>query len=222
MNGEVYFRVQRLEKLNEFDFRTGFYLYGVVIHFSPRAIISLFSGFLQGIKLNADNRIEGVLMKRIIIAVFLCVFTVFSAAATTISFCVFEIGLPSETAKTPAAMQWESALLDVFFDAGYIVTNNPIVRIEMKPTPNRMEEFVRADLDDAREGGADYFVLAQLDFDAETGIPSEISFVMYRVTPSSKIHESRMAGRSFGSNERESLEEMKKVARGLVPHIRGQ
>jgi hypothetical protein len=155
--------------------------------------------------------------KKLIIALIISIFFVLSAEATTVSFVVIETGVPQE-GRSHYSERWENALLDVFFDAGYIVCNAPIMRLDSKPSASKMQDYIQADLEDAREGGADFLIIAQLDFSANPA-PQEISFIMYRVTPSSKIHESRVTGKTFRT-DKEAEDELKTVAKGLVPHLR--
>ncbi len=157
-------------------------------------------------------------MKRLSAALFFGLFLAIGAGASTVSFIVIETGLP-QGEKNRNSLRWENNLMDVFFDSGFIVSNAPILRFETKPARDRMQDFIMADLDEAREGGADYFVAAQLDYTADFARPQEVTFIMYRISPASKIHESRIAWKDYKSETDES-DDLKKIIRGLIHYLR--
>jgi hypothetical protein len=104
--------------------------------------------------------------------------------------------------------------MDVFFDAGFIVSNAPVLRLENKPS-NEILRFV--DMQQARRAGIDYLLIAQLDFTVN-GSPSEITFFIYKVNPAEKILERHLQGRQ-ARPEREEFEYMKSIARGLIKYL---
>jgi hypothetical protein len=108
-------------------------------------------------------------------------------SAATLSFLVVETGegegpLEASARPGPAASSnfessslWETSLFDVFFEAGHIVSNSPILRMNRgggadfpgKEAPHK--EFppeIRVDLDEAAASRADYFILALLAYPA--------------------------------------------------------
>ena len=156
--------------------------------------------------------------KKITAVMILSVFLVLSAEATMVSFVVIETGLPQEEGRNQHSIQWENALLDVFFDAGYIVSNAPMVRLNSRPSM-KVEEFIREEINNAREGGADFFIVAQLDFLPDTNVPNDISLVLFGVTPSVRIFENQVTGKTYRS-EREEFDDLKLIIRQLVPYLR--
>ena len=155
--------------------------------------------------------------KCLMIAAFLCVFFVLRIEAANISFLVIETGLSLEADTNQHSVLWESSLLDVFFDAGHIVFNAPVLRLETKPAGEFPQE-AKDELDDAMEGGAEYFILAFLDYDANSQIPRNISLQLFRINPYKKIFEQQYTGKTYRST-REEYDDLKGIVRGLVPHL---
>jgi hypothetical protein len=93
-------------------------------------------------------------------------------SAATVSFLVVETGLAEESVRPQSSLLWENGFMDVFFDAGHIVSNAPIMRIPEKTT-EKLPDPVRSELDQARNGGADYFVMILLEYSGSvaSGIP---------------------------------------------------
>jgi hypothetical protein len=116
-----------------------------------------------------------------ILAFFALIVTV-SAQGATVSFMVIETGLMGETPAIESSRLWEDALLDVFFDTGHIVSNTPIVRISEKPQKNLPDE-ARISLNEAVEGGAEFFVIAVLDYQNPPGKPRSVSLRVFKTGP---------------------------------------
>jgi len=155
--------------------------------------------------------------KKIIFVLFLGVFFIFNASAYMVSFFIIETGLPLEGAKTQYSKLWENTFFDVFFDAGYIVCNSPMMRVEAKPKMS-LEKFVKNEVDEARNGGADYFLVAQLDYSGGSATPREISLVLFTVTPFRLIKEQKVMQRNYKS-EKEEFDDLKSIVKGIVPKI---
>ncbi|MDR0302882.1 MAG: hypothetical protein LBI04_11310 [Treponema sp.] len=155
--------------------------------------------------------------KKITFVLFIGVFFVLNVHANMVSFFVIESGLPLEGLKNQHSQQWENAFFDVFFDAGYIVCNAPMLRIDSKPKMS-IERFVQDEMDEARQGGADYLIVAQLDFSDGSMTPREISLVLFRVTPCRLIHERKVMGKTYKS-EKEEVDDLRNIVKGLVPRI---
>jgi hypothetical protein len=155
--------------------------------------------------------------KKIAFVFCLGVFFIFNASAYMVSFFIIETGLPLEGAKTQYSKLWENTFFDVFFDAGYIVCNSPMMRIEAKPKMS-LEKFVKNEVDEARDGGADYFLVAQLDYSGGSSTPREISLVLFTVTPFRLIKEQKVMQRKYKS-EKEEFEDLKSIVKGIVPKI---
>jgi hypothetical protein len=145
--------------------------------------------------------------KSIAIAIF-AIFLTFSAEAM-ISFHIVETGLPYESERSRHSIQWENTFLDVFFDAGYIVSNYPILRLESKPDESILEAS-GFDVFDAMESGIDYILIAQLDYETVGQAPKGTSIYIFSIARVEKIYEKHFSVNSYRS-EREELEEIKKI-----------
>jgi hypothetical protein len=155
--------------------------------------------------------------KKIVFVLCLGVLFVFNASAYMVSFFIIESGLPLEGAKNQYSQLWENTFFDVFFDAGYIVCNYPMMRIESKPKMS-LEKFVKNEVDEARDGGADYFLVAQIDFSGGSLTPREISLVLFNVTPFRLIKERKVMQKKYKS-EKEEIDDLKSIIKGIVPKI---
>lgn len=154
-------------------------------------------------------------MKKFKIGAALLIFMLFlgvSAHAQMVSFFVIETGLPDNGNITVHSELWENAFLDVFFDAGHIVTNDPIMRIEKRPA---FEAVQLINMNEVRQTGNDYIVIAQLDFESEITPPQDISLFIYRVNPQEKIFERKLRG----SPVRDDDAAVRSIVRGLVPYL---
>jgi hypothetical protein len=156
-------------------------------------------------------------MKKGVAAAFFGIFLAFSAEASMISFCVIETGLPPDGERNRHSVLWENALMDVFFDAGYIVSNYPMLRLESKPEDSIIEAC-GFDVDEAREAGIDYVLIALLDYDTALQPPGEISFFLFKVVQHEIIYEKRVPGKSYRS-DRETTADLKTIIRELLPFI---
>ena len=165
---------------------------------------------------------EAYIMRKkcLAIAAFLSVIFAPVITAANVSFLVIETGLSSEAGANQHSVLWEDGLLDVFFETGHIVSNAPVLRIEAKPDGDFPEE-ARGDLDEAIEGGADFFILALLDYTAGTSMPQNIFLQLYRIDPYKKIFEQQYTGKTFKSNK-EEYDNLKAIVKGLVPHLNDQ
>ena len=151
------------------------------------------------------------------------IFTVFfalNAEATMVSFFVIETGVSAEGGRRTHSMQWENTLLDVFFDEGYIVSNAATLRLESKPS-GEIHKLFENDILEAKNTGANYFIIAQLDYSSGSMMPQEITLVLFSTNPNKKIFERQLAGKTYRT-AREEVDELKLIARGLIPHINAQ
>jgi len=144
-------------------------------------------------------------------------FAAFTVEASMISFFVIETGLPQEGERNQHSVRWENALLDVFFDAGHIVSNAPMLRLETKPAGDIFQSPEFNIEEEAMNGGMDYIVLAQLDYSgAQT--PGEISFFIYRIRGRVKILERRVTGKIYRTAADE-IDDLKIIVGELVPYF---
>jgi hypothetical protein len=152
---------------------------------------------------------------------------------------------------------WETSLFDVFFEAGHIVSNLPILPMRGSSGadfPGREAPYKQfpqelgADLRDAAAGGADFLILALLDYPAgavdRAAKPEQVSLRIYSVAPApggpgdpgyrfvyegtSSLRAERGtpaggAGLKSKSSARtgaeDEAEQAKGLIRGLIPHL---
>jgi|TergutMp193P3_1026864.scaffolds.fasta_scaffold26717_3 hypothetical protein len=157
------------------------------------------------------------MMKRISALLLLGVFFVPGIFAAMVSFVVIETGLPDGAGKNQYSERWESSLMDVFFEAGHIVSNAPILRLNSKPSVG-IEVIAEKDIEEAAEGGSDYFIIALLDFTSVSQPPGTVSLLLFRIAPYAKLFERNIPGRSY-SSVREESETLRNIVMGLVPHL---
>ncbi|MCL2214222.1 MAG: hypothetical protein FWC06_03320 [Treponema sp.] len=140
-----------------------------------------------------------------------------ACGASMVSFIVIETGLPENVSVNQHSEQWENAFMDVFFDAGYIVSNAPILRIGSKPIGDLLS--AACDIDEIKSLGIDFLLIAHLDYSGEPRIPAEISLLIYKVTSDDRLLERQFPGKSYRSN-REEHDDIRSIIRGFVPYIR--
>jgi hypothetical protein len=122
------------------------------------------------------------------ILVFILSAALVPVSAYTVSFIVVETGLPEEQGVCEYSNFWETGLLDVFFDAGHIVSNAPVLRLN-KPSAKQFPDEAVENLNEANAGGVDYVVLALLDYqgsgapDASTPKPKQVSLRLFKTSP---------------------------------------
>jgi hypothetical protein len=160
--------------------------------------------------------------KRLWLVFPLWIFLVSPLSAATISFLVIETGLRGELGSTGYSTLWENSLLDVFFEAGHIVSNAPVMRLGQIPAEDFPREAL-ADLREATEGGAEFFILAQLDYrpsrtDTEL-VPWNIALRIYRTRPYGLVYEGRFEELNASAARDESTR-VKQFVRRLIPYIK--
>jgi hypothetical protein len=111
--------------------------------------------------------------------------------------------------KFESSSAWESGVLDALFDMGHIVSNTPI------ETPSSFD--IKETLHIARDGGADYVLVAQLNYTAipdntsqKRAIPAMIHFFLYSVKTDQLIKQAIYTSSILTEN----LEQEKEVAKG--------
>ena len=163
--------------------------------------------------------------KRLLIALIICIFFSFGTAAAMVSFFVIETGLPEEMDFINHSIVWENAFMDVFFEAGHIISNFPIMRLLAKPQDDILYE-IDFNLEDGRAMGIDFIIITLLDFDSagqsevsRLQTPKEISFFIFNVNTGEKSYERQIAGKTYRSAS-EELNDIKSIARGLIPFVR--
>jgi hypothetical protein len=139
-------------------------------------------------------------------------------SAHTVSFIVVETGLPPEQGVSEYSGFWENGLLDTFFDAGHIVSNAPVLRLDAPPSKQFPEEAAGS-LDEANAGGADYFVLALLDYRAGSASgPGQVSLRLFRISPFRFIREEKFTGPQ-SARAGEDFISAKQAALKILPYL---
>ena len=162
-------------------------------------------------------------VKRGYILVLLWLLLVSPVFAATISILVIETGVREGGAVHESSNLWETGLLDVFFDAGHIVSNAPIMRLNKSPDKEIPDE-ARGNLEEAVQGGADFFILVLLDYQgAAAAVPPKIkpqgvSLRLFRTRPYKFLYEQVYSdeAQTPGNDE---LTKAKGAARLIIPHL---
>jgi len=154
--------------------------------------------------------------KRLVSAAVLLLLLVFPVSASTVSFLVVETGLNDE-AKNQYGSLWEGGLMEVFFDAGHIVTNYPIARMGKKPADD-LSGPIELDFNEARVGGADYFILGFLEF-KDSSVPSAIDIKIYSTNTEKLVFEHNFPA-GTGRNLGEEYQIAKNTGRIIVSNIK--
>jgi len=156
--------------------------------------------------------------KRLLSMSVLLMFLVFPVSASMVSFMIVETGLGEKTVTQYGSI-WEGGLMDVFFDAGHIVTNYPIARMEKRPTED-LSGPIERDFNEAVEGGTEYFVLGFLEFQNKDGaVPSAIIIKIYS-TGTKKLVFERSFNAGTGRNLNEEYQFAKNAGRVIVSNVK--
>ena len=118
-------------------------------------------------------------------------------SAYMVSFIVVETGLPLEYPTADASQLWENGVLDVFFEAGHIVSNARIFRLEDAADRNALPESIQTEFNEAVEGGAQFFVLVMLDYFGPVNTvprPQEITIRLFGTRPYRLLLEQKYPG----------------------------
>ena len=166
-------------------------------------------------------------MKKQSFILILSILGLMSLNAATISVLVVETGLSSGNGCTSSAMVWESGFMDIFFEAGHIVSNAPCVQIANAFDSNAdrfassgvLPREVNGDFDQARIGGADFFVLVILDYkEGSLELSKEVFIRVFRVSTGELLHETKIAARLWKNNDEEFID-VKHQAEKIVPQF---
>jgi hypothetical protein len=161
------------------------------------------------------------MFKRLLIVLCAGFLPLLPLSGATVSFLVLETGLEETQGASHYSSLYESGLLDVFFEAGHIVSNAPIRRLSGIPKQAFPEE-AKHDLEEALEGGMEYFILAQLDYAVPAGEkiekPHNIFLRIFSVNPYRLVYEQRYSGQVLPTLDDEYLE-VKRRAKNLIAHL---
>jgi hypothetical protein len=147
-------------------------------------------------------------------------FAAVPAHGSMVSVLIIETGLGQESVVKDYSTLWEDGIMGVFFEAGHIVTNGPVIRLESDHITEFPDE-AQADFYEASEGGAEYFVLVLLEYKNQDGTfkPSGVSLKLYSTIPRKLIYQERFsAGQTAGSREEHA--QAREAARVLISHIK--
>ena len=150
----------------------------------------------------------------------LLMFLVFPVSASMVSLLLVETGINERISTGQYSSLWEGGLMSAFFDAGHVVTNNPVARMQRKPD-SCLSGPVERDFREAVNGGADYFVLAFLEFRVQgaRAIPVGVELKIYDSNSRSLIYEHTLpAGR--GRNLSEEYQHAQSAGRILTSHLK--
>ena len=128
--------------------------------------------------------------KRLLGTIAMLMLLVFPASASMVCFLIVETGINDDVAGTQYSSLWEGGLMEAFFDAGHIVTNYPVERMEKKPAQD-LSDGVANSFYDAIDGGADYFIVCYLECRDQGGmaVPFDITIKLYGTDPEELIFE---------------------------------
>ena len=160
-------------------------------------------------------------MKKLYLALILSLFGFMSLEAATVSVLVVEAGLPSDNGCSLSAEIWESGMMDAFFDAGHIVSNAPCQQITAfsYDTSNPLPSELNGEFDQARIGGADFFVFVVLHYmDGNYDNPKEVIIRVFRVSSGELLYETRASGKVWENSEEEFFN-VKQSAAKIVPQL---
>ena len=157
------------------------------------------------------KRLAGMTIMLIVLA--------FPASASMVSFMLVETGINDGVQSGQYTSLWEGGLMAAFFDAGHIVTNSPITRMERQPDRD-IAGKVAVDFSEAARGGADYFILGFLEYriQGDRGVPVRIALKLYSSNTRTLLFE-----QSFPAGTGKSLDEEYKFAqnagRSIISHL---
>ena len=158
--------------------------------------------------------------KRLLCAAVLVSLLTFSASASTVSFLVVETGLNEGIASPQNSSRlWEEGLMAFFFDAGHIVTNNPILRIDAPVSSELRGTQVEYDFNEAIMGGAEYFVLGFLEYETQGNrvVPANMNIKIYTTDPQELVYEQVFP---IGRNSGEDNQLVRNAGRAIISHIK--
>ena len=158
--------------------------------------------------------------KRILIVALLWAFAVLPLSASMVSFLIIEEGVSQSAPAGDISFLWEGGLMGAFFDAGFIVSNSPVLRVN-KISNGELPEEAMSEFQFAATGGAEYFVLAVMEHQNLNGRirPVEVKIKIFSTNSQTLIFEQGFpTGR--GSNSSEEFALAQQAARVVAAHLR--
>ena len=162
------------------------------------------------------------MLKRLGIITVLVTLLVFPLSAYMVSFQLVETGLDHHAAVGEHSRLWESGLMSVFFDAGYIVTSGPITRVDTV-SESYLNGLVQVSLTEALEGGASYFVLGFIEYRNQQGraLPVAVDLRVYDSISRQLIHRQNFPA-GTGRNNTEEMQLAQSAGMIVISHIEGR
>jgi hypothetical protein len=141
-----------------------------------------------------------------------------SLHGATVSVLVVETGLPAGAEHSPSASIWESGIMDAFFDAGHIVFNAPVLQVPDMPNSELPPE-ARRDFDEARQGGADFFVMVLLSYPEDSlEHPKEVFIRLFSVSSGKMIYQTSLTVPVW-ENPEEEFRNAKRNGGRIIPKL---
>jgi hypothetical protein len=157
-------------------------------------------------------------MKRLGIMVLFMIFLVLPLSASMVSFLVVEEGVRPGVQAGDYSTAWEDGLMGAFFDAGHIVSNSPVLRIE-RLSDGELPPELNVDYREAYEGGADYFLIAVLEYRPQETKPYSVCIKIFTTLSQRLIYEQRFPA-GTGVNSRDEYNKALETARIVVAQLR--
>lgn len=160
--------------------------------------------------------------KRLSIIAVLIALLAFPASASTVSFLLVETGISEGGVNGQHSRLWESGLMSVFFDSGFIVTSSPITQMQTRPAMDLSGEIGET-FNEAINGGADYFIVGIIEYNVYGGrvAAQRVSVQIYDSNSRQLIYEQSFPA-GTGRNENEEFALAKSAGRLIISHIRGR
>jgi len=149
---------------------------------------------------------------RILTGLLMGIFAAPVLCAANISVLVMESGENRESAEARYPVLWENGLLEIFFDAGHIVTNSPKVQIDGKFEDDFPAE-AKKEFDNAREVGMDYFLVALIDYST-----SVVVMRLFDIRSTKKVLEQKYKASTF-RNSKDEYDKIKAAIRVMAAQL---
>jgi hypothetical protein len=138
----------------------------------------------------------------------------------TVSVIIVETGIPEEAPIIESSRNWESGIMETFFEYGHIVSNAAMLRLNAdQANPYPSEQVIN--LDDIRDGGAAFYVLAVLHYNEANGtdsVPSSIALRLIQLRSNKVLYEQQIDGSKIDiQNE---LKYAMQAAEALIPYVK--
>jgi hypothetical protein len=156
-------------------------------------------------------------VKWLVLTGLFCIVPALTSNAATVSIMVVETG---GSGAGGMATFWESGIMNELFESGHIVSNAPAVWVP-HTDGRELPAEARRELNEAANGGADYFVvilLANKD-GTETPEPEKLVLYIYKIRPRSLLYNEKYVA---GPILKEGIPDTGNLARTLVSQIMGE